>query len=97
MTWRHAAACQSKCTGRRSVGFRPSAPSASRTTSLINRENYSLYQPMLPEVISGSMGFTDVVSRIRQLSPRTELITREVENIDLKNKLVTVSPGFRPR
>jgi NADH dehydrogenase len=67
------------------------------SVTLINRENYSVYQPMLPEVISGTIGFTDVVSPIRQLSPRTELITREVENIDLKNKVVTVSPGFRPR
>ncbi|MGA8406644.1 MAG: FAD-dependent oxidoreductase [Candidatus Acidiferrales bacterium] len=64
---------------------------------LINRENYSVYQPMLPEVISGSIGLTDVVSPIRQLSPRTALITREVESIDLKAKTVTVSPGFRPR
>jgi NADH dehydrogenase len=67
------------------------------SVTLINRENYSLYQPMLPEVISGTIGFTDVVSPIRQLSPRTELVTREVESIDLKNKIVTVSPGFRPR
>src|SRR5579863_3612583 len=67
------------------------------SVTLINRENYSVYQPMLPEVISGSIGLTDVVSPIRQLSPRTELITREVESIDLKTKTVTVSPGFRPR
>jgi len=67
------------------------------SVTLINRENYSVYQPMLPEVISGSIGLTDVVSPIRQISPRTELVTREVESIDLKNKIVTVSPGFRPR
>ena len=67
------------------------------SVTLINRENYSVYQPMLPEVISGSIGLTDVVSPIRQLSPRTELITREVESIDLKTKTLTVSPGFRPR
>ena len=67
------------------------------SVTLINRENYSVYQPMLPEIVSGSIGLTDVVSPIRQISPRTELITREVESIDLKNKIVTVSPGFRPR
>jgi len=64
---------------------------------LINRENYWVYQPMLPEVISGSIGFTDVVSPIRRLCPRTNLVMREVEDVDLKNKVVTVSPGFRPR
>ena len=65
--------------------------------TLINRENYWVYQPMLPEVISGSIGLTNVVSPIRRLCPRTNLIMREVENIDLKGQIVTVSPGFRPR
>lgn len=65
--------------------------------SLVNRENYWVYQPMIPEVISGAIGLTDVVAPIRQLCSRTELVMREVEAIDLKNKRVTVSPGFRPR
>ena len=47
---------------------------------LINRENYWVYQPMLPEVISGSIGLTDVVSPIRRLCPRTNLVMREVED-----------------
>jgi NADH:quinone reductase (non-electrogenic) len=64
---------------------------------LVNRENYWVYQPMIPEVISGSIGLTDVVAPIRQLCTRTELVMREVESIDLKKKVVTVSPGFRPR
>src|SRR5215472_7453830 len=65
--------------------------------TLVNRENYWVYQPILPEVISGSIGLTDVVSPIRRLCPRTNLVMREVEDIDLKNRTVTVSPGFRPR
>jgi NADH:ubiquinone reductase (H+-translocating) len=65
--------------------------------TLINRENYWVYQPMLPEVIPGSIGLTNVVSPIRRLCPRTNLIMREVEDIDLKQQIVTVSPGFRPR
>jgi len=65
--------------------------------TLVNRENYWVYQPMLPEVISGSIGLTNVVSPIRRLCPRTNLVMREVEDIDLKNKMVSVSPGFRPR
>ena len=35
--------------------------------SLVHRENYWVYQPMLPEVISGSIGLTNVVSPIRRL------------------------------
>jgi NADH dehydrogenase len=65
--------------------------------TLINRENYWVYQPMLPEVISGSIGLTNVVSPIRRLCPRTNLVMREVEEIDLQNQTVTISPGFRPR
>jgi NADH dehydrogenase len=65
--------------------------------TLVNRENYWVYQPMLPEVISGSIGLTNVVSPIRQSCPRTHLIMREVEDIDLKNQFVTISPGFLPR
>src|SRR5882762_595 len=64
--------------------------------TLVNRENYWVYQPMLPEVISGSIGLTDVVSPIRRLCPRTRLVMREVEAIDLDVRTVTVSPGFRP-
>ena len=52
---------------------------------------------MLPEVISGSIGLTNVVSPIRRLCPRTNLIMREVEDINLQKQIVTVSPGFRPR
>jgi NADH dehydrogenase len=65
--------------------------------TLINRENYWVYQPMLPEVISGAIGLTNIVSPIRRLCPRTNLIMRDVEEIDLDGQIVTVSPGFRPR
>ena len=63
---------------------------------LINRENYFVFQPMLPEVISGSIGITDTVSPIRRLLPRTNVHVRDVESIDLDNKTITTSPGFRP-
>jgi NADH dehydrogenase len=64
---------------------------------LVSRENYLVFQPMLPEVISGSIGITDVVSPIRRLVRRTQLHMRDVEAIDLERKLVFASPGFRPQ
>src|ERR1041385_2562147 len=64
--------------------------------TLVNKENYFVFQPMLPEVISGSIGLLDTVSPIRRLLPRTNLHVRDVEAIDLQNKTVTTSPGFRP-
>src|SRR5439155_6087630 len=64
---------------------------------LISKENYLVFQPMLPEVISGSIGILDTIAPIRRLCPNTNLYSREVESIDLKNKVVTTSSGFRPR
>ena len=64
---------------------------------LVSKENYLVFQPMLPEVISGSIGILDVITPIRRLCPRTNLYTRTVEAIDVKNKIVTMSSGFRPR
>ena len=62
---------------------------------LVNKENYFVFQPMLPEVISGSIGMLDVVSPIRRLLPRTDLHVREVETIDIEKRTVVCSPGFR--
>src|SRR2546425_841301 len=64
---------------------------------LISKENYLVFQPMLPEVISGSIGILDTITPIRRLCPNTNLYTRAVESIDLRNKIVITSSGFRPR
>src|SRR5262245_38301002 len=60
---------------------------------LVSREDYLVFQPMLPEVISGSIGIADTISPIRRLCPRTALYTREIEGIDLKKKRVMVTMG----
>ena len=59
---------------------------------LVNKENYFVFQPMLPEVISGTIGMLDVVSPIRRLLPRTDLHVREVESVDLQKRVVVSSP-----
>ncbi len=64
---------------------------------LVNRENYFVFQPLLPEVVSGNIGVLDTVSPINRLVPNTQLYVREVQSIDLAAKTVTLSPGFRPR
>ncbi|OLE37579.1 MAG: hypothetical protein AUG00_07740 [Candidatus Rokubacteria bacterium 13_1_20CM_2_70_7] len=65
--------------------------------SLVSRDNYLVFQPMLPEVISGSIGILDTIAPIRRLCPNTDLYTRTVESIDLNNRIVSTSSGFRPR
>ena len=64
---------------------------------LANKENYFVFQPLLPEVVSGNIGLLDTVSPIRRLLPRTKLFIREIDAIDLQDQTVTLSPGFRPR
>jgi NADH dehydrogenase len=64
--------------------------------ALVNKENYFVFQPMLPEVISGTIGIMDVVSPIRRLLHRTDLHVRDVEAVDLERQVVVTSPGFRP-
>ena len=61
---------------------------------LINKENYFVFQPMLAEVVSGSIGLLDTVSPIRRMLPRTALHVREVESIDTATKTITTTPGF---
>ena len=65
--------------------------------TLVSKENYLVFQPMLPEVISGSVGLLDVITPIRRLCPRTTLYTRTIESIDLDTKRVTAPAGFGSR
>src|SRR5690349_19725948 len=53
---------------------------------LVNRENYMVFQPMLPEVISGSVGIADTVSPIRRIVPGVRLHMRDAESVDLVNR-----------
>ncbi|HVR62401.1 MAG TPA: FAD-dependent oxidoreductase, partial [Polyangia bacterium] len=62
---------------------------------LFSRDNYFVFQPMLPEVISGTIGLTDVVSPLRRLLRRTQVVVRDVESIDVAARTVTAAPGFR--
>ena len=62
--------------------------------TLVNRENYLVFQPMLPEVIVGTIGIVDPIIPIRRLCPGVRLYTREVEEIDLLGRKVITSPGI---
>jgi NADH dehydrogenase len=65
--------------------------------SLVNRENYMVFQPMLAEVIAGDVGILDTVSPLRQLLPHTDLFVREIEDVDLDRKVVTLGAGLTPQ
>src|SRR5213592_3846451 len=61
---------------------------------LISRDNYIVFQPMLPEGITGSIGLLDTITPIRRLCPSTNLYTRAVDKIDLDKKRVSAAAGF---
>jgi NADH dehydrogenase len=65
--------------------------------ALVNRENYIVFQPLLPEVISGSVELNHVIAPIRRMAPAAQLYTRNVEAIDLAGRVVTLAPGARPQ
>ena len=64
--------------------------------SLVNRENYLVFQPMLAEVVAGDVGILDTVSPLRQLLPHTELFVREIEGVDLERRVVHSARASRP-
>src|SRR5512146_2379262 len=57
--------------------------------TLVSRENFSLFTPMLPEVSSGALDVRHVVTPIRPQLRRTRFILRDVNALDVPAKLVT--------
>ena len=76
---------------------RLAAKGAALEVSLVNRENYLVFQPMLAEVIAGDVGILDTVSPLRQLLRSTELFVREIEGVDLDRRVVTLGAGLTPQ
>lgn len=62
--------------------------------SIVNRENYFIFQPMLSEVVGGSLGILDTINPIAKLLKKTQLYVREIDSIDLENKKIYLSPKF---
>jgi NADH dehydrogenase len=58
--------------------------------TLVSRENFSLFTPMLPEIGSGNLETRHVVTPVRAQLRRTTFVLADVRAIDLANKSVTV-------
>lgn len=65
--------------------------------TLISHENYLVFQPMLPEVISGNIGILDTVTPLRRLAPKTQIFIREVSSVDVANQTVSLAPAFEKK
>jgi NADH:ubiquinone reductase (H+-translocating) len=62
--------------------------------TLVNRDNFFLFTPMLHEVAASDLDLTNIVNPVRKLLKRINFFAGEVEKIDLEQKVVTVSHGF---
>src|SRR5215217_8941081 len=59
--------------------------------TLVNRENFFLFTPMLHEVAASDLDLATIVSPLRRLLKRTRLFIGTVEDIDVDAQTVTVA------
>ena len=62
---------------------------------LVNRNNYFVFQPLLPEVAASTIHSADAVVPLRQLLRRLQVRLAEIMGIDFAKKTVTVVQGAR--
>lgn len=62
--------------------------------TLVNRENFFLFTPMLHEVAASDLDLTTIVNPARKMLRRVHFFAGAVDSIDLEQKNVTVSHGF---
>jgi Pyridine nucleotide-disulphide oxidoreductase len=59
--------------------------------TLVSRDNFLLFTPMLPEVASGMIETRNIVTPVRAFCNRAKFYEANIESIDLKNKQVVVT------
>ena len=62
--------------------------------TLVSRDNFFLFTPMLHEVAASDLDITHIVSPLRTLLKRTQIFIGDVDGIDLDRRRVAVSHGF---
>jgi NADH dehydrogenase len=62
--------------------------------TLVNRENFFLFTPMLHEVAASDLDVTHIVNPIRKMLKRVRFFDGDVESIDLERRRVIVTHGL---
>ncbi len=62
--------------------------------TLVTRDNYFLFTPMLPEVASGELEQSTIVNPLRRLLRKVKSFVGTIESIDLEARHVIASHGF---
>lgn len=65
--------------------------------TIVSNENYIVFQPFLPEVISGTIETLHCITPIRRMAKHAQLYTRLIEEIDLEKKTVRLAPEYVPK
>src|SRR6266550_6316556 len=63
--------------------------------SLVSRDNFFLFTPMLHEIAASDLEITNIVNPLRKLLHKVEVLVGNVNEIDLPNKRVLISRGYR--
>ena len=62
--------------------------------TLVNRENFFLFTPMLHEVATSDLDLTTIVNPARKMLRRVHFLAGEVDEVDIEHRRVLVSHGF---
>ncbi len=62
---------------------------------LISHDNFFLFTPMLHEIAASDLEITNIVNPLRKLLRKVEVLVGDVNEIDLPNKRVLISRGYR--
>ncbi|HWU41569.1 MAG TPA: FAD-dependent oxidoreductase, partial [Candidatus Acidoferrum sp.] len=69
------------------------ARDSSLEVTLVNRENFFLFTPMLHEVAASDLEMTHIVNPIRKVLRRVQFVQGQVESIELQARRVVLSHG----
>src|SRR5438874_13612485 len=62
---------------------------------LVSRDNFFLFTPMLHEIAASDLEITNIVNPLRKMLRKVEVLVGDVDQIDLPNKRVSISYGYR--
>jgi NADH dehydrogenase len=62
---------------------------------LVSHDNFFLFTPMLHEIAASDLEITNIVNPLRKLLRKVEVLVGDVNEIDLPNKRVLISRGYR--
>jgi len=63
--------------------------------TLVSRDNFFLFTPMLHEVAASDLEITNIVNPLRKLLQRTQVVVGQATRIDLRNQSVSIERGHK--